>query len=242
MNRIQIRIYSVWKFQPNTNTNIIRFLKCTELFGHLCLTIICNVSLYHNTFDSSFCLWYFEKIIRICPWRQINLPPSYFMKLFGRQICVSFSLLKHLMFCFFLNSCTSFNQGSERSCSHMMFLIFSYYLFAIPLSGHLICHSDISWYFQESYSRIFCEIFWHMWQISFPSACFQSYLLFSASCDIQICMICCTISSTILLYSPVPSFQNYQFQDASALFVIITPIKTYFVIMLSITSMTAEWL
>ena len=59
---------------------------------------------------------------------------------------------------------------------------------------------------------------------------------------IQICMICCTISSTILLYSPVPSFQNYQFQDASALFVIITPIKTYFVIVLSITSMTAEWL
>ena len=74
------------------------------LLSPLCLdllTIICNVSLYHNTFDSSFCLWYFEKIIRICPWRQINLPPSYFMKLFGRQICVSFSLLKHLMFCFF---------------------------------------------------------------------------------------------------------------------------------------------
>ena len=57
---------------------------------------------------------------------------------------------------------------------------------------------------------------------------------------IQICMFCCTISSTILLYSPVPSFQNYQFQDVSALFVITTPIKTYSVIMLSITSMTAD--
>ena len=30
LNRIRIRIYSVWKFQPNTNTNIIRFLKSTE--------------------------------------------------------------------------------------------------------------------------------------------------------------------------------------------------------------------
>ena len=30
LNRIRIRIYSVWKFRPNTNTNNIRFLKSTE--------------------------------------------------------------------------------------------------------------------------------------------------------------------------------------------------------------------
>ena len=48
--------------------------------------------------------------------------------------------------------------------------------------------------------------------------------------------------------SPVPSFQKYQFQDVSVLLVIITPIKTYFVIMFPIISMfpilsmTAEWL
>ena len=44
------------------------------------------------------------------------------------------------------------------------------------------------------------------------------------------------------------SFQEYQFQDVSVLLVIITPIKTYFVIMFPIISMfpilsmTAEWL